>query len=135
MNDNLNEIVSMPHRKFMQGTIEEVQAKLKEQHSANPQSIVYGLHLDDNFPGYIIISVCSSKGLRQEYIRVTPEGFSMKKRNFPRMDDLLNWFKRHGSEPSRPPPNRGPPRANGERPPMGRGYPMDRGPPMGRGYP
>ncbi|GAX13330.1 transcription elongation factor SPT6 [Fistulifera solaris] len=99
MNDYVEELVS--HRKFLDLTEEEVDAKLKDEKKANPKSIPYALCWLEMHPGYASLRFVASSTPRNHTIGISPKGFSWNSITYPNLDVLIDGFKKNprGSAP------------------------------------
>ena len=52
-----------------------------------------------NLPGKFMLSYLIKLQLRNEYIKVTPQGFKFREKLFASFNELLAWFKTHFADP------------------------------------
>ena len=84
------------------GVKEKAEEILKAQKRENPSGIPYLISASRTYPGNFLLSHLPRNQCRHEYFSVIPEGFKFRTQVFPRLNDLIRWFKEHFKEPIPP---------------------------------
>ncbi|KAK3241642.1 hypothetical protein CYMTET_48612 [Cymbomonas tetramitiformis] len=116
------------HRKFKQGTRQEVDAILVKERKANPKQFPYSLSVCYEPIGFFQLTyICSSKP-SHELISFDHKGFTYRMQTFPTIDRLLDDFKKRAMRNERPPPTQPPAQRAARTPGTAPRNPMGRSP-------
>jgi hypothetical protein len=85
---------------------DRVEVFLLDERSKNPSKIPYMFTCCRNLPGRFMISYMVKTKLRNEYIKITQDGFKFREKPFNSFNELLNWFKAHYNDPLSFEPNK-----------------------------
>mmetsp|Transcript_13013 Transcript_13013/g.40065 ORF Transcript_13013/g.40065 Transcript_13013/m.40065 type:complete len:1752 (+) Transcript_13013:53-5308(+) len=93
---NYNDAVR--HRKFMDGSFQELQARLKEEKRKNPSTIPYLFCPDkrrERVGSFMLGYLPGTKTVMRATIIVTPDGFKLRHVLQPSLMALFDWFKKN----------------------------------------
>ncbi len=85
---------------------DQIEHFLLDERSKNSARIPYLFTCCRNLPGRFMLSYMIKTKLRNEYIKIIPEGFKFREKTFSSFNELVNWFKVHFSDPIPIPPPR-----------------------------
>lgn len=85
---------------------ENIERLLLEEREKNKSKIPYMFTCCVDMPGKFLLSYMIKTRLRNEYIKLTHEGFTFRQKMFSSFNELISWFKQHFMDPLpvRPPP-------------------------------
>mmetsp|Transcript_7324 Transcript_7324/g.10144 ORF Transcript_7324/g.10144 Transcript_7324/m.10144 type:complete len:372 (-) Transcript_7324:34-1149(-) len=97
MNDYVSTMVK--HRCFLAGSVEEVEAAMRQQLAERPNRIPYFIRFEPTLPGYftltwLSLNVNSQNPVKKDLIAVRPYGYKLRGETFARPSELIEWFKR-----------------------------------------
>ncbi len=78
-------------RKFRAGN--QLDEMLDIEKSSNPRGFPYLIGFDYKTPGYLVLAYLPQRGVCREPIKVTPDGFEFRQRNFESAEKLVEFFK------------------------------------------
>lgn len=81
--------------KFCFGAAEDVRMVLEEEKKLQPAVVPYCVSASEERPGYFIFSYIGNVHVRQEYIKLTPEGFQFKHKTLTEPRALCARIKEH----------------------------------------
>lgn len=93
MNDHVESLIN--HRKFLDLPEDEVDEKLTKDKKENPSGVFYHVCWLEMHPGYASLRYILSQNPKHYTIGITPGGFSLGSKVFPKLDLLLNEFKKN----------------------------------------
>jgi len=93
MNDHVESLVN--HRKFKDLPEDKIEEELVETKRRSPEGVFYHLCWMEGHPGYASLRFILSQSIKQYTIGITPGGFSLGSKVYPKLDLLLNDFKKN----------------------------------------
>ena len=107
--DDLDEIIAMyiepraelvkdimNYRKYKDVNEDGAEAEMIAEKGANEKSIPYMISASHEYPGRFVLTYCTRVGdAKREYVMVMQEGYKFRGNIFPKIEDLVGWFKRH----------------------------------------
>jgi hypothetical protein len=80
-------------------TKENIERLLLEEREKNKSKIPYMFTCCVDMPGKFLLSYMIKTRLRNEYIKLTHEGFQFRQKMFASFNELISWFKQHFMDP------------------------------------
>ncbi len=93
MNDYVEELIN--HRKFIDLPEDELDDKLREEKSNNPNGVFYNICWMEMHPGYGSMRFVLSATPRHHPVGISPNGFVWGSKTYSSLDLLLNEFKKN----------------------------------------
>lgn len=94
---NLSEAID--HRKFKEGTVEELKQAMAKEKQQIPASIPYCFGISERRPASLVmIFIPGSKTVQTDEIAVVPNGYRFRQTLHKNMDKLISWFKQNMRE-------------------------------------
>lgn len=78
---------------------EVIERALLDERDKNKSKIPYMFTCCTKLPGKFLLSYLVRVKLRNEYIKITQEGFKFREKLFPSFNELIGWFKLHFMDP------------------------------------
>jgi len=111
--DDLDEIIAMyiepraelvkdimSYRKYKDINEDGAEEEMITEKGSNEKSIPYMLSASHEYPGRFVLTYCTRVGsAKREYVMVMQEGYKFRSLIFPKIDQLIQWFKKHYKDP------------------------------------